>query len=363
MPCPTTIEVSDGTHVVKQEFILRVKDAFDYTVSPGQLIQSFINAAPEGSKIAIESGTYTENLNINKCVFLVGSGQTHLIPAADSPVITISASGLSSATPVYLRNLDIRTSDSPPASDSGKMTCIWIASPAPLSFIELDGIVVTGNNHSYKGPPLGGLESGVNISPDTSVSDLVIANSSFANLSYGFISGAITAKNPGYLRNVEVRNTAFNNNSVKGIYVERLSDAVFDTVTAGNNGNTALSPDWADTTNSGIDINLEYGSYQNITLTNVKAAGNGIGSSSGAGLSVKARGSGNDPAYASVPATLSHVVIDGGTFTGNNVSDLRFGETGKANSSPTDISVKNARYGTLANTLNSVSITEDGNNQ
>ena len=86
-------------------------------------------------------------------------------------------------------------------------------------------------------------------------------------------------------------------------------------------------------------------------------SGNGTGSDNGAGVAVKARGTGDDSAtYTAVPATLTGVSITGGSFSGNEIHDIRFGEVGKNNTSPTDIVLDGVTYQTLENTLDSVTI-------
>lgn len=343
---PVTTRVSDGKDTFTQDFVLTAKEVFDYSVSPGQSIQNAINSAPEGSKIGVRSGTYNQNLNVNKRIFLIGiDGEVNLTPASDSPVVTISASGNSREEPLFLKNFNIYTSGT--GSDPGKKTGLWIAATNPLAHIGLDDIVITGNNIKYE---TSGLESGLSISPNVSVDDLVIENCNFKNLSYGFISGAITSANPGYLRNLIMKDTILENNSSKGFYTERLSNAIFTRVTAKNNGNTALSASWADDYNTGMDINLKYGNYRGITFRDLIVTGNGVGSSKGAGLAIKARGTGTDPSYSAIPATLTNALIFGGTFTGNNF-DILLGEPGKGNTQPARVLLKGATYGILKNEL------------
>ena len=345
-----TNRVSDGSDRFSQDFNIIVKEVFDYFVSPGESIQEVINSVPEGSKILVRSGLYNQNLNLNKRIYLIGEDGTYLNPLGDLPVVTISASGNSRDDPVFLRNFNIHTAGT--GSDPGKKTGIWIVSANPLSHIGLEGLVITGNNIQYE---TSGLESGLSISQDVSVDDLVIENSLFRDLSYGIISGAITSANPGYLRNLAMTDVILENNSSKGFYTERLSDANFTRVTAKNNGNPALSASWADDWNAGVDINLKYGNYQNINFIDFSGIGNGIGSLNGAALTIKARGTGSDSSYSAVPATLRNVLIKGGTFSGNNAYDIRFGEVGKGNTSPTEITLDGVNV-TISNELSGVTL-------
>lgn len=348
---PMTVRVSDGKDTFTEELKITAKEVFDYIVSPGESIQNAINSAPEGSKVAVRSGTYNQNLNVNKRIFLVGEDGVSLTPSANLPVVTISASGNSSEEPVFLRNFDIYTANT--GNDPGSKTGIWIASTIPLSHIGLEDIIITGNNISYVPS---GLESGVSIFQNVSVDDLEIENCHFKDLSYGFISGgSINPANPGYLTNLKMKNTILENNSVKGFYVERLSDSILENVTAKDNGNIVLCPSWAIASNAGIDVNLKHGNYQNITFKNLIVTGNGVGSTNGAGLTVKARGTGTDSSYSSPIATLDFVFVYGGTFSGNNY-DMMFGEPGKGNTQPASIRIKGATYNTLKNNLIGVAI-------
>ncbi|MFW2373383.1 MAG: hypothetical protein ACN4GM_09715 [Gammaproteobacteria bacterium] len=303
----------------------------------GQSIKEAIEAAADDDVVNLPAGTYNENIVVNKGLSLIGSGsEVNITPEDDFPVIRVSASGSSSVNPLLLMNLTIQTDNILPATGQGKMTGIMISGGAKLSNIKLDNISVSGNDQPYPG-----LESGIYLAPDTSLSGLVITNSLFRNLSYGFISGAITADNPGYLDKLNISHTTFKNNSSKGFYTERLSHSVFNHVSAIDNGDTNLSASWADAWNAGIDINLKYGTYQDIEFNNLIVTGNGIGSSNGAGLTVKARGTGNDPGYSANPATLSGITISGGEFS-KNETGIRFGEVAKDNTSPIDISVSGA---------------------
>ena len=63
--------------------------------------------------------------------------------------------------------------------------------------------------------------------------------------------------------NVSVTSTTFDNNSRKGIYIEKLSNATFDNITVNNCG---IDPTYG--SNSGIDLNLKYDDFVNITITN-----------------------------------------------------------------------------------------------
>ena len=91
---------------------------------------------------------------------------------------------------------------------------------------------------------------------------------------------------------------------------------MLDHVTVTNSGTGASSP-------AGIDINLKYADFSNITLSNTTITNSGTGTPGGIGLAIKARD--DAPSYNTNPATLDGVTLTNDTITG----------------SPTDLSIGN----------------------
>lgn len=308
----------------------------EFYVESGMKIQTAINAASAGDIINVGAGTFTENIDVNKHVSLIGtlSGNnlaTFLNASTDNPIITLSASGNSALDPVLIQNFDVHTDST--GSDYGKRTGIRVAPTVSLSYLKIDNVTVTGNNKTYPG-----LESGFDIAPDASVTNLVISNSLFQDLSYGIISGAITSGNPGTLDNVTIHNCEFNHNSSKGLYFERLSNAVLSKLNIHDNGNNqSFMASWAKDWACGLDINLKYGSYTNITLDSLTVTNNALGSKNGMGIGLKARD--DSPSYNTVPASLTNVTISNSTVTGNE-RGIRVGEPGKNNTTPSGVVIK-----------------------
>jgi hypothetical protein len=355
----------------------------NHVVHAGESIQAAIDSAIPGDTISIDPGTFDEVIYVDKRITLSGAGSgdagtmltrtTVVNPApypgqvdgvtySYNPILIISASG-TAGNPILIKDMMICPRQDligaarqnpailfgPGAAGSG-----YVAS---YSYIELNNIRVRGT-HSFGTP-----ESGVVIDGSTSLYHFVVRNSEFSNMGYGMIFFN-NALNPGMVQYADVIDTAFNDNTIKGFYSEKLSDATFINVTASNNGMTSLSPSWAVANNAGIDINLTYGTYRNLVFDNLTVTANGIATdvinpNYGAGLIVKARGTGNDPSYSANPATLIGVTINGGTFTGN-VTGIRFGEPGKSNTSPTSISVNGTIFAgnsfDVANLLSGVQI-------
>ena len=181
----------------------------------------------------------------------------------------------------------------------------------------------------------------------------------FRSLAYGAIFYNRETPDPTRVQNLTVRDSLFENNGIKGFYAEKLSDARFTNVTVRDNGDLDRAPDWADLFIAGIDINLKYGSYANLTFTNLTVEDNGRGATYGAGLTIKARGTGNDPTYSATPAYLDNVLIEASSFADNESADIRFGEPGKNNTSPTNIRLHNVTADTPVNELDNVEIAVD----
>lgn len=72
-------------------------------VVPGQSIQAAIESVADGGVIAIESGTYHENLDISRSLTLVGDGRVTLIPSDR----TESAIRISESTDVVIQGIQI----------------------------------------------------------------------------------------------------------------------------------------------------------------------------------------------------------------------------------------------------------------
>ncbi len=333
-------------------------------------IQAAIDAATDGDTINVAAGTYGAAIDITKRITLQGAGSNNVtgtvlqntgssftvpgLPYTNKPVVMISASGIE-GSPLTIRDLMIR-----PRQDlvSGQLPGILLSPGSSISYINLDNVRIVGTRSS------GTAEQGITLNDNTNLNHVVINNCEFRDMGYGIIFFNNT--NTGTTaQNIQINNTTFDRNSIKGFYAEKLSNTTFVNVTVTNNGNTTLAPFWAQPNNAGIDINLKFGDYANIVFNNLTVHGNGVGSTNGAGLTVKARGTGSDSSYNSRPATLDIVTVSGGTFTGNEAA-IRFGELGKGNTGPTNITIHNAtitgntQFG-LSNVLSGVTINATGN--
>ncbi len=309
----------------------------DYTAAtPGwqvtrfDVIQDGINAVAAGGTVNVAAGAYAR-VTVNKSVDIIGAGNgagDTVISGGGSTVVNVTASD------VALQDLRITGGGHGVYTDS------------VISNLGLDGVVSTGNstygveihnsaqvdgctidNCAFTGNVTGMRVRG-------KLTGLVVSDSSFDGNSQGLNSTAQAGQNAPF-DDVTISDTTFNNNGLKGIYVEKLSNATLTNITVDGSGNGA-SP------GAGIDINLKYAAYSDISISNSVVSN--CGNNSGMGIGIKAR---DDGAYAGSPATLDNVTLSGVTVTGGLYGVL-VGEPGRLNVGPTNVTISGCTFGTNA---------------
>ena len=78
--------------------------------------------------------------------------------------------------------------------------------------------------------------AGLYVDLTSSLTNLKISNSAFDNLHYGWYLQKQVSADTSTVQYVDVENTTFNHNNLKGIYAEKLEDATFTGVTVSQNG-------------------------------------------------------------------------------------------------------------------------------
>ncbi|MCL4302200.1 MAG: right-handed parallel beta-helix repeat-containing protein [Anaerolineae bacterium] len=320
---PATISTSAIYDLDNDRFFVPCKAS-----APAYTIQAAIEVASAGDTVLVEAGTYNENINVNKRVAIMGAGSgndpaanTILRKSSNSAVVTLAASGMSSTAPVLFKNLRVE-----PVNVYG-----FNVGSGNIQYVELDNVQVVGTNETNDSEA----EVGLKVATDASLSYLRVVASAFDHLTYGWYFAKHGDWGPGgsNVTNVYAANTSFSHNDVKGIYVEKLSNATFDGCTVHNNGlNTGFfNAQW----NAGFDINLKgQETYQNLIFNNMVVTNNGLGVANGAGFLIKARDDG--ATYGAHPATLDNVQINNSIFSGNTRA-IRFGEPDKNNAGPTHV--------------------------
>ncbi|MBN2149132.1 MAG: tandem-95 repeat protein [Anaerolineales bacterium] len=301
-----------------------------------------------GSTVYVAAGTYQENILVDTYVEIIGAGSGDT--ASDTIVTTpatfdskvgvfqIAASGLSQSQPILLQDMRLL-----PVGQAGVSVGRFTeATGTNVSYLLLDNIWVIGTNTN----PSTEQERGLYVDLTSTLDYLTVVDSAFNNLTYGWYFQKHVSADTSTVSNVVVTNTIFNHNNHKGIYAEKLTDATFTDCTISENGfDGSVLPSYFVPWMAGVDINLKAGTYQNIAFINPAVTDNALGGAKeGVGLTVKAR---SDGSYSTYPATLDHVLIANGTFTGNE-RGIRVGELGKDNSGPTNVVIRlNRIYGNL----------------
>jgi hypothetical protein len=194
----------------------------------------------------------------------------------------------------------------------------------------INDLVISGTSLTYNGTGAGTLGDGLRFPTSMpSLDGLLITDSHLDNNRFAGWE-VLTVAADGSFKNVTVTDTTFNDNMVKGIYIERLSNAQFMGIEVARSGTAGGFA-------AGIDINLKFASFQDITIQDSTISNCGTGDAiNGVGLTIKARS--DAPSYSAQPATLVSVNVSNNEITGNQ-SGMRFGEPGKNNAGPTGVGV------------------------
>jgi len=326
----------------------------DTVVNAGGTIQTAITSHDD---VCLGSGTFNEQLTISKSMTLTGFGPSAIgtvVEGSDSGVgLTVSASdvtvrGLRITNFVVGVNLNSTMSNltfENISSVGNRQKGMELHNSANITNFTLIGVSFSGNK-----------QDGVRMATESKVDGFTVRNSHFDNNGEGDAADSgievyQSSSNPGFLKNVLIENTTFNGNNGKGIYVEKLSDATFDNVTVDNIDSLTGTYGFM----GGIDINLKYTNYQNITIKNseIRNVAEGIPFNGdacfSAALAIKARDEPGHPNYGPDPATLDNVTIDNVTVA-DSFNGLRFGECGVdysgpgAPNGPTSVTVTNSTF-------------------
>lgn len=315
-------------------------DAFggDTPTSAKATIQAAVDQVLTGGDVIVASGIYTGNVVITRHVSILGAGSSS-DPAANTvlrednngAIITLQApaAGASAADPLLLQDLRVE-----PQSAYG-IDVVDASPDSTVSYVKLENVQVVGTNEQNNTES----EVGLKVSTNASLTNLEINNSAFDHLTYGWYFAKHNDWGPGgsIVSNVVVSGTTFNNNEVKGIYVEKLSDAAFVNSSVQDNG--LYTGFWNARWNAGFDINLKgQETYRNLSFSGMTFSGNGLNTQDGAALMIKARDDG--ATYGAHPASLTNVTIQNSFFTGNE-RGIRFGEPDKNNATPTNVTAVN----------------------
>jgi parallel beta-helix repeat protein len=322
-----------------------VDDALGSDLYPGTVNAPFktigkgVAVASAGATVNIAVGTYEENVVVTRRMTLQGSGQNDTVISVTSGNALLMAAGTSAGERSYLKDLQVTGGAS--GIIVGSYTTLenvssWGNTSYGINLNPLTDLVINNCYFNNNG-------SGLKLASTASAYNITITGSHFDNnLQHGWYADASSSVEPD-LDGVNISYTTFSNNPMKGFYTERLSNAIFDHVVVDNTGSTSY--DWG----AGIDINLKWKSYSNITIQNSEITNCGIGALNGVGACIKARDDGGT--YGANPASLSNVMLDNVQFTGNK-NGLNFGEPGRDNAGPTSLTIQNCVFNNVVMDLN-----------
>ena len=277
-------------------------------VSPGQSIQTAIDAAADGDTILVVEGIYTliNQIEIDKGITLKGQGD-----------VILEFDDHKSAF-----NVDSGTED-----------------------VTLENLIVEGEYTDPTHYSAYGSSYGVFVTRNTT-GKLTIKNSEMNGFWYGLLSDSeVPAAGLQNNKNsVEINNCVFDDNKHKAVYVERTDSIIISNSVFTNNANyTATTSQWY--TLVAVDINLKYNDYTEAKMLNNIFEDNGglviqappelDKAAYTTALGIKAR---DDGGYAASPATLASLIITSNTFS-MNIHDVQIGEPGKNNTSPTPTNI------------------------
>jgi hypothetical protein len=303
-------------------------------------IQSSINDAQtlDGHILNVGAGTFNENVVVNKGVTVKGSGPANTII---TPGVACSGTGVS-LTAANAKIEDLRVTNFQTgvlvSSSNNTLTNVESVSNCNQGLELANGTTnVSVINSKLNNNTTSGFRKGT----AATVNGFTMTNSEVK----GNVQGCFVAKNDGAggtFDNVTITNSDFSDNTQKGMYFEALSNATFDGILMNNSGT-----DVAYGFNNGIDINLKYAAYANITIqnsefTNCGVTGTASDPENPSVLAIKAR---NDaPSYNTNPASLSNVLLKNNLISGYR-NGVRFGEFGKINAGPSGVTLEGNHLG------------------
>jgi hypothetical protein len=313
-------------------------------LEPYKTIMEALPRVAVGGKILVAAGTYSENVLLNKFATVQGAGpaNTILTPTAGGTGIGVTISA-DNAKLKDLRITNFMHGITVSAATNNEINNVESVSNNGRGLELSDGTVdLSVLNSKLNNNTTDGFRKGT----AAIVSGFTMDNCEVK----GNNKGCNIYKNNGIggtFDNVSITNSDFSNNLQKGMYFEALSNAVFDGITMDNSGTDVTYGD-----NNGININLKYGDYSNITIinssiTNCGAEGTATLPEHPAAIAITARDDGTT--YGSNPATLDNVIVQNNIIDGPQ-NGIRFGESGQTNATPINVSVtENNLSATFAN--------------
>ncbi|MCG6158220.1 beta strand repeat-containing protein [Rubinisphaera margarita] len=319
-------------------------------VNASASIQDGIEAAIAGGAVNIAAGNFVENVTLNKQVTLsgAGSGDTAsdtVITAANGnqAVLELTAGGASAMDRLVVENLRV-TGSLQQGLHFGTTTSFTtvqnVVADATTRGIEFQGSGTT-TDLILDNVTLSNNTTGLRVSTASAVVGLTIQNSLITNNEFGanvYASSSYT-DNENRFDDILITDTVISDNLKKGLYFEKLNNAVLSGLTVTNSGTDA-----GYAFNAGIDINVKYGNHQNIQILDSTFDNSGVFTTSAGGLdsssslAIKARN--DSPSYSANPGAVNNILVSGNVFT-NATTAIRVGEPGKTSTGADGLVITN----------------------
>jgi parallel beta-helix repeat protein len=242
--------------------VLRVVSASPQSGSAGRIHEG-AGTASTGGVVNVDSGTYTENITLDKRLTLDGAGSgvggTELVSAAGAgtPVISVTGSGSDAGNQLTIKDLSMTGTASTSGSDA-----IAVYGDTPVSFITVDNVNVSAHGH------------GVHYRTGT-IANVTVSNSTLSGNGFGVRVASAVASIDG----LTIDGCTMSNNNASAISTNPSG------VTTNVNTNFTITDSvFANNSTAGTanqhDLSF-FGFHGNATLTNVTlTAGNGASQNS-----------------------------------------------------------------------------------
>jgi len=315
----------------------------DLSYNSATAIQDAVNAANPGDDIQVKMGTHNEVVIVSEEVTITGAGNGSN-PSSNTVIQAATAcTGTAfsiSASNVTLKNMYVKNYGTGVEITALSNTAIedLVIEDHCVRGISLAGslmqdVSVIGTTINVTGAP--GTIVGIRAGTAAGVDGLLIEDCIITNNNQGM--AIFQSTTPSAFTDITIQNSTISNNAQKGLYFEKLENALLKGLTMNNNGTDATYG-----FNNGIDINLKHDNYSGITIqdcdiTNSGVTGTATDPENPAAIAIKARD--DSPSYNTIPATLDNVVLKNNKITGPQ-NGIRFGEFGKTNATPTNITLE-----------------------
>jgi len=309
---------------------------------PLNTIMAAVNIISAGDTIMISPGLYYENVIVDSQLVIIGAGSgmdttaNTVIQSSVSSTgtgITLNTGGISSAIRTIIKDLRVQNFQFG-ITFASYTTYYNVTSNLSSSYgFYLNSGSIT-DIEQIKCNATNNIQGGIYIGHSAGVDGWLLDSCSLTGNNFSGLYIFCNNPSTATVSNFVFKNSEIIKNFQKGMYIEKLENALFENLIVDSCG---YNPSY--NYNAGIDINLKYNDYKNITFKFCDITNCGLGGSNafGCGLIVKGRDDGST--YGANPATLDSVLIEGLKIK-NCLKGLIVGEPNASNLTPTNLDIR-----------------------